>query len=95
MTTARRAAAAAGPIPGEPGATAWPWRAWSGAPSCASPTCGPNPRVSVWRPADPYRPGASSHPASCPTTTHQADHVLQRDLPAAVSHAIHQAKPPS
>ena len=38
----------------------------SGAPSCGSPTCGPNPRTSGWRLADPCRPGTSCRPQSPP-----------------------------
>jgi hypothetical protein len=69
--------------PREPYATARPWRTSSGAPSCASPTCGPNPRRSVWRPPDPHRPGASSHPASCPITT-----ITARRPPPSTDHAL-------
>jgi hypothetical protein len=47
----------------------------SGAPACAEPTCGPNPRTSEWRSADPRRSDAvlaNPCPAT-PTRQHTGD----------------------
>src|SRR6266496_5360053 len=45
--------------PREHAATATPARPSSGAPSCEEPTCGFDPRTSVWRFADPPCPRAA------------------------------------
>jgi hypothetical protein len=67
-STTRRDAAAAGPIPGSP----MP-RPGRGEPSQGTflriADVRSNPPISVWRSADPHRPGASPHPESGPATT--------------------------
>jgi hypothetical protein len=84
----------------EPYATAWPKRISSGAPSCVLPTCGPNPRISVWRTADPRRPVAPCHPRSRPASTSGQPHCPPSPAPIqpatpgarahpAQDHAIH------
>jgi hypothetical protein len=59
--------AAAGPIPGPsmPPATRW-GDATAGHLPGEPPTCGGNPRTSVWRAADPCRAGASCRPQARP-----------------------------
>jgi len=61
------------------------------------PTCGPNPRISVWRPADPLCPGASCHTPSRPIAPtgagSQPIRVLMRlsvQASLRLNHAIHQ-----
>jgi hypothetical protein len=83
---------AAFPIPGCP---------WSGAPSCEQPTCGFDPRTSVWRFADPPCPGAPCQPGSPAATGIGGSHVrppsvlMQPRATSAVTlpvpnHAIYQ-----
>jgi hypothetical protein len=94
--TRRRCAGslAAFPIPGCPS---------SGAPSCEQPTCGFDPRTSVWRFADPPCPGAPCQPGSPAATGIGGSHVrppsvlMQPRATSAVTlpvpnHAIYQTQ---
>jgi len=83
--------AAAGPIPGPsmPPATRWATLVRGHLPG-EPPTCGGNPRTSVWRAADPCRAGASCRPQG-PTTT--SDRTLDRPSSASprscLQHCLH------
>jgi hypothetical protein len=83
--------AAAGPIPGPsmPPTTRW-GDASAGHLPGEPPTCGGNPRTSVWRAADPCRAGASCRPQG-PTTT--SDRTLDRPSSASprscLQHCLH------